>query len=61
MPVAFIKLRDSYDGKETEDTILAWCKKKMATYKVPRIKIVKELPLTSTGKVKKDELYKLLD
>lgn len=61
MPVAFIKLKESFVGKETEDTILAWCKQKMATYKVPIIKIVKELPLTATGKVKKEELFKLLD
>jgi len=61
MPVAFIKLKESFEGNETEDTILAWCKQKMAAYKVPTIRIVKELPLTATGKVKKEELFKLLD
>ena len=30
----------------------------MATYKVPEIRVVDELPLTATGKVKKGELQK---
>jgi long-chain acyl-CoA synthetase len=33
----------------------------MATYKVPVIKIVDQLPLTATGKVKKEELKKALE
>jgi non-ribosomal peptide synthetase component E (peptide arylation enzyme) len=32
----------------------------MATYKVPEIRVVEELPMTATGKVKKEELSKLL-
>ena len=32
-----------------------------ATYKIPRIRFIDELPLTATGKVKKEELVRLLD
>jgi len=61
IPVAFIKLKQDFKNKETENTITEWCKQNMATYKVPIIKIVDVLPLTPTGKVQKQELYKLLD
>ena len=37
-----------------------WCRANMATYKVPEIRIVESLPMTATGKVKKEELAKLL-
>ena len=33
----------------------------MATYKAPEVKFVDELPLTTTGKVIKGELAKLLE
>ncbi len=33
----------------------------MAVFKVPEVRIVGELPMTATGKVKKNELGKLLD
>jgi acyl-coenzyme A synthetase/AMP-(fatty) acid ligase len=61
VPVAFIKLNPDYEGKLTEDELREWCRQSMATYKVPIIKIVKELPLTTTGKVIKEELKKELD
>ena len=61
VPVAFIKLNPDYEGKLTEDELREWCRQSMATYKVPFIKIVKELPLTTTGKVIKEELKKELD
>jgi acyl-CoA synthetase (AMP-forming)/AMP-acid ligase II len=39
------------------DELHAWCRDKMANYKVPRtFEIVNELPLNATGKVAKDEL-----
>nr|WP_240613527.1 hypothetical protein [Pueribacillus theae] len=44
----------------TEEDLQAWCQEQMAIYKVPIIEIIKELPLTTTGKVKKEELKKLL-
>jgi len=41
----------------TPDELRAWCREKMANYKVPRyITIVEELPLNASGKVSKDEL-----
>jgi long-chain acyl-CoA synthetase len=61
VPVAFIKLNPNSEGKISEKELADWCRKNMATYKVPIIKIVKELPLTATAKVKKEELKKLLD
>ena len=42
------------------EDIAAWCKQNMAVYKVPEIRIASELPMTATGKVKKEELAKLL-
>lgn len=36
-----------------------WCREHMAVYKVPEIRIVDSLPLTATGKVRKEELSKL--
>ncbi|HEX6424513.1 MAG TPA: AMP-binding protein [Acidimicrobiales bacterium] len=37
--------------------LLAWCRDRMANYKVPRaIEIVDQLPVNATGKVVKDEL-----
>jgi acyl-CoA synthetase (AMP-forming)/AMP-acid ligase II len=39
------------------DELHAWCREKMANYKVPRrFEVVAELPLNATGKVAKDEL-----
>ncbi|MBW2061648.1 MAG: AMP-binding protein [Deltaproteobacteria bacterium] len=61
VPVAFIKLSADYQGKITEEELTNWCRNNMATYKVPIIKIVEDLPLTATGKVKKEELKKELD
>lgn len=45
----------------TEDEVIAWCRKEMANYKVPRsVRFVDALPLNATGKVAKSEL-RLLD
>ncbi len=57
-PVAFV-LADPTAGL-TEAALGAWCRQNMATYKVPAIHIVESLPMTATGKVKKDELTRLL-
>jgi long-chain acyl-CoA synthetase len=61
VPFAFIKLAPAYEGKISPPEITEWCKKNMATYKVPIIKIITEFPLTATGKIKKEELRKNLD
>ena len=39
------------------DDLIAWCREKMANYKVPRaVEIVDALPLNASGKVLKYEL-----
>jgi fatty-acyl-CoA synthase len=37
-----------------------WCRSRMATYKVPEIRLIEALPMTATGKVKKQELLSLI-
>lgn len=58
VPVAFV-LVDPAAGL-TEDDLAAWCRQNMASYKVPIIRFVDQLPMTATGKVKKHELQALL-
>lgn len=57
VPVAFIRLRPEHDGTSAQD-LLSWCREQMASYKVPEIRVVPDLPMTATGKVKKGELQK---
>ena len=43
----------------TTESIVGWCKERMASYKYPRVvEIVTALPMTATGKVLKRELRK---
>ncbi|QWC86158.1 long-chain fatty acid--CoA ligase [Nocardioidaceae bacterium] len=46
------------DGADLDsDEMVAWCKEQMAAYKYPRvIEVVKDLPMTATGKILKREL-----
>ncbi len=49
---AFLKLKDGYEGKITEQELLDWAKEKMAAYKRPReIEFRDSLPATGTGKL----------
>lgn len=60
VPVAFVVLdREKAQGLDGP-AIEAWCGEAMATYKRPEVRLVDSLPMTATGKVKKDELAKLL-
>ncbi len=59
-PLAFVVLDGAQAGALDEAALTAWCRANMAPYKVPAIRIVDALPLTATGKVKKEELGKLL-
>jgi len=61
VPVAFVRVRPEDRGLLTEAELIEWCRRNMATYKVPRIHFIDDLPLTATGKVKKEELVRLLD
>ena len=57
-PVAFVVLKP---GSGTQaDELAAWCRASMAVYKVPEIRVIDALPMTATGKVRKQELDKLL-
>ncbi|MGH3303185.1 MAG: AMP-binding enzyme [Streptosporangiaceae bacterium] len=58
VPVAFVQLRVA--AQVSEQSLTAWCREHMTGYKVPRIRIVDELPLTATGKVKKHVLAEQL-
>ncbi|MFW5958271.1 MAG: AMP-binding protein [Desulfosalsimonas sp.] len=60
VPVAFIQLKPEYEGQVSETDLTAWCKEKMAGYKVPEIRILDQLPLTATGKVQKEQLKEKL-
>ena len=56
VPVAFIQLKPEVIGKVNPEDIRAWCAERMAVYKVPEVRIIDALPMTATGKVKKQEL-----
>jgi long-chain acyl-CoA synthetase len=59
VPIAFVLLVPGADV--TPQDIEDWCRERMAGFKVPEVRIVDALPMTATGKVKKQELGKLLD
>jgi long-chain acyl-CoA synthetase len=56
VPVAFITLKEEVQGCVAARDIEDWCRSRMATYKVPEIRLIEALPMTATGKVKKQEL-----
>lgn len=60
-PLAFVLLSQSADDSVDAASLRAWCKENMATYKVPAIEIVDEMPLTATGKIKKHVLSERLN
>ncbi|MBB3994855.1 fatty-acyl-CoA synthase/long-chain acyl-CoA synthetase [Sulfitobacter undariae] len=60
VPVAFVQLALDQDPPLDAETLRAWCRDQMASFKVPEIRLVDSLPMTATGKVKKDELTALL-
>jgi fatty-acyl-CoA synthase len=56
-PCAFVELKPGQ--KATSEELLAWCKKNLAGYKVPRHLVFAELPKTSTGKIQKFKLREM--
>jgi acyl-CoA synthetase (AMP-forming)/AMP-acid ligase II len=57
LPLAFV---EPAPGAELDaESLTAWARQNMASYKVPRFEIVDQLPTTATGKVKKGELLEL--
>ena len=54
--MAWVKVKDDA-GAVTEEDLRAYCRGKIAHYKIPRyIKLVNEFPMTVTGKVRKVEM-----
>ena len=58
-PCAFIELKEGTQTDESE--ILAHCRMHLASFKVPRYVVFRELPKTSTGKIQKFELRKFAE
>src|SRR6185436_2940181 len=56
-PVAYVELKPGMAA--TADELVAWCKKNLAGYKVPRHVVFAELPKTSTGKIQKFKLREM--
>jgi fatty-acyl-CoA synthase len=56
-PCAFVELKPGRNA--TGDELVAWCKKNLAGYKVPRHIVFAELPKTSTGKIQKFKLREM--
>ncbi|TXL71080.1 acyl-CoA synthetase [Vineibacter terrae] len=50
-PCAFVVLKPG--ASATQDEIIAYCRANMASFKIPRSVVFRELPKTSTGKVQK--------
>jgi long-chain acyl-CoA synthetase len=60
VPVAFVLLKP--EAADITPTVIEdWCRERMAVFKVPEVRVVDALPMTATGKVKKQELGALLD
>jgi fatty-acyl-CoA synthase len=60
VPVAFVLLKPEADAATAVQSLTDWCASRMATYKLPEIRLVSALPMTATGKVKKQDLATLL-
>lgn len=59
VPVAFIELR--HDGALTEQAVIEECRRRMASFKVPRRVIFQtDWPMTESGKIQKFQLKKRL-
>ena len=56
-PCAFVELKPGQSASSEE--LVAWCKKILAGYKVPRHVVFTELPKTNTGKIQKFKLREL--
>jgi fatty-acyl-CoA synthase len=56
-PCAFVELKPGQHA--TADELVAWCRKNLAGYKVPRTVVFAELPKTSTGKIQKFKLREM--
>ncbi|MFI3905381.1 AMP-binding protein [Ochrobactrum sp. S1502_03] len=55
VPVAIVQLKPS-SNLTLEDELIDWCKEQIANYKVPEVHITDCLPVSGTGKIRKDLL-----
>ncbi len=60
VPVAFVQLQPEADASTAVQRLTDWCASRLASYKLPEIRLVASLPMTATGKVKKQDLANLL-
>ncbi|GGC93371.1 AMP-binding protein [Chelatococcus reniformis] len=60
VPVAFVLLKPEQTAGAEPGAMEAWCRERMASFKTPEVRFVAALPMTATGKVKKNELGELL-
>ncbi len=60
VPVAFVWLPEDQHSDAGQDAFRQWCGRMMSSYKQPEIRFVDALPMTETGKVKKEQLRALL-
>jgi fatty-acyl-CoA synthase len=56
-PCAFVELKPGTQASAEE--LIAWCRKNLAGYKVPRYVVFAEIPKTSTGKIQKFKLREM--
>lgn len=58
VPVAFVHLEESAQRAQTvtAESLLHWCRERIALHKLPEIQIIDALPVTAVGKVRKTEL-----
>jgi long-chain acyl-CoA synthetase len=60
LPAAFVELKEGQQAGERE--LLAWCRQRLAGYKVPRsVTVVPALPRNPTGKIMRRELKRLAE
>lgn len=60
VPIAFVTLHPEFRNSVSAADIATFCRERLAVYKIPEVRIAEALPMTATGKVRKEELYKLL-
>ncbi len=56
-PCAFIELKPGQSA--TSDDLIAWCRDRLARFKVPKHVLFAEIPKTSTGKIQKFKLREM--
>ncbi|MFU8866075.1 MAG: AMP-binding protein [Rhodobacterales bacterium] len=60
VPVAFVILNEDQRTPQGEAAFTEWCRSAISVYKRPDLHFVDDLPMTDTGKVRKDLLKKRL-